>query len=80
LSDWFNGTSIPSKAKEREFRFLVEFLEGRAVQRSVGYVRRGADGWKRLCENARPARRNRDGTARPGARSGAGVVAGSDYL
>lgn len=82
LSGWLTGRSVPSKARERELRFLVEFLERRVWKRDAAYVRRGAAGWRRLCESARRSRRTRNGTvAIP--RSGldrAGVLARSGRL
>jgi hypothetical protein len=56
LSDWFTGKSIPSKTKESEFRFLVEFLEGRTGTRGDA-LRHRVDEWLRLCTAARRARR-----------------------
>ena len=60
LSDWLRGKSIPTKM--REFRFLVDWLEGRAVHKDAKYIRKGADGWWSLRKAAWQARRHRGGS------------------
>jgi hypothetical protein len=72
LSDWFNGRSVPSEAKSRHLRFLVEFLEGRAKQ-LTDYIARGALWWEQLrgvaWEETHANRRGRPRT-RPAAADG----------
>jgi hypothetical protein len=51
ISDWLAGTSVPSPTKQRQLRFLIEFLEGRVKQRG-GHNPRGFDWWEGLRREA----------------------------
>ncbi|BCJ40560.1 hypothetical protein GCM10010168_81060 [Actinoplanes ianthinogenes] len=77
LSEWLNGESIPSKGKERAFKFLVGYLEGRAGLRDERELQRRIAEWWRHCADARRSRRAPSSHIRTG---DSAVVARSIYI